>query len=410
MKASREDSSPSSPRILYSFPYRIGAQRVCLTAWQQAVWVASAGAKVNVLCGSVSRSLGVDSCVHPTLSWGLVKLPFRVLGRYRTLQLHDWLTARWLDDHHASVDLFHGWPLASLRTMRVARRHGIPCLLERPNAHTEYAFQASADENRLLGLSPPAAHDHTFDRQVLDHEEREYAECDFLLCPSSFVARTFLERSTPASKILRHHYGFDDIRFFPGDQNPESCGLTAIYAGVCEPRKGLHYALEAWLASEAHVGGRFLICGTFVPGYAEKLGSLLSHPSVEVLGHRNDLPEIMRKSDLFILSSIEEGSALVTYEARGCGCVLLVSDASGAPCSHEINALVHPMRSVDCLTSHLNLVHRDRRVLSSLRMTSLIDLKMLTWQAAGITLLEVYRATLASVGASTQLDFPSVTQ
>ena len=87
--------------------------------------------------------------------------------------------------------------------------------------------------------------------------------------------------------------------------------------------------------------GTFLIAGEFLPDYAEKLAPMLAHPSVQVLGHRNDVPELMRKSDILVLPSIEEGSALVTSEARGSGCVLLVSEAAGAICKHMENALVH---------------------------------------------------------------------
>jgi glycosyltransferase involved in cell wall biosynthesis len=62
---------------------------------------------------------------------------------------------------------------------------------------------------------------------------------------------------------------------------------------------------------------------------------MLSHPSVRVLGHRNDVPELMRKSDILVLPSIEEGSALVAAEARGSGCALLVSEAAGAVCTRS---------------------------------------------------------------------------
>ena len=40
--------------------------------------------------------------------------------------------------------------------------------------------------------------------------------------------------------------------------------------------------------------GRFLIAGDFLPAYREKLAPLLSHPTVEVLGHRTDVAELMR--------------------------------------------------------------------------------------------------------------------
>ena len=65
-------------------------------------------------------------------------------------------------------------------------------------------------------------------------------------------------------------------------------GLTILFVGGCAPRKGVHYALEAWLQSPAHRNGSFLIAGEFLPAYAEKLGPMLSDRSVHVLGHRKD--------------------------------------------------------------------------------------------------------------------------
>ena len=79
--------------------------------------------------------------------------------------------------------------------------------------------------------------------------------------------------------------------------------------------------MEAWLKSTAHRDGTFLVVGEFIPGYAEKLSPLLAHPSVKRLGFRKDLPDVMRDSDILVLPSIEEGSALVTYDARSSGCV-----------------------------------------------------------------------------------------
>src|SRR5208283_2319371 len=138
------------------------------------------------------------------------------------------------------------------------------------------------------------------------------------------------------------------------------------FVGVCAVRKGVHYALDAWLKSPASKDGTFLIAGEFLPEYREKLASMLAHPSVLALGHRNDVPELMRKSDILVLPSIEEGSALVTSEARGSGCVLLVSEAAGAICRHKENALVHSVGDVVALTQHFTMLHEDRALLQRL--------------------------------------------
>ena len=126
---------------------------------------------------------------------------------------------------------------------------------------------------------------------------------------------------------------------------------------------------------------------------------MLSHPSVKVLGHRNDVPELMRNSDILVLPSIEEGSALVTSEARAGGCVLLVSENTGATCRHMENALVHSVGDVAALTQHLTMLHEDRALLRRLRAASLATASELTWGAAGVKLLDVYRETIAAYRA-----------
>jgi glycosyltransferase involved in cell wall biosynthesis len=347
---------------------------------------------VKVVAGSQAKPLNPGVAVRTTLAWGKLRVPYRLLGRDRACAWHDRMTAAWLTARHREIDVVHGWPLGSLRTIRAARTFGIPVVLERPNAHTAFAYEAVQRENREVGIELPADHDHEYDPKRLELEETEYAEADYLLCPSEFVERTFVERGFPASKLLRHQYGFDRSRFAPPEAGPaEHDGLVMIYAGVVEPRKGLHHALKAWLASGAHERGTFMVCGEFVPGYRERLEPMISHPSVKVMGHRGDLPELMRQSDLFVLSSVEEGSALVTYEARGSGCVLLVSDASGALCEHLHNGLIHPARDVATLTEHLRLLDGDRNLMARLRKSSAGDLEKLTWDEAGRRLAEIYR-------------------
>lgn len=392
----RESKKPNqrSPRVLYSFPFRIGTERVCLTAWHQVAGAAKWDAQMTVLSGSVGHPFPLNVQSHTTLSLGSVRLPIRFLGSGYACNIHDVMTARWLERNSTKIDLVHGWPLASLRTIRVAKRLGIPFLLERPNTHTAYAYEATAAECEKLGTKLPQGHDHEFNQNILNHEQQEYDNADYLLCPSEFVADTFRERGFSNERLLRHHYGFDEKRFTPGQQDAtQDRGLVMLYVGVCEPRKGLHYAIEAWLKSVAHIRGKFIVCGAFVPGYAEKLKPMLDHPSIEVLGHRKDIPELMRGSDLFILSSVEEGSALVTYEAKGAGCVLVVSDGAGAVCSHLKDAMVHQMRDVGALTEHINRLDQDRLLLQRLRVTSLASSCQLCWNVAGKRLAQLYSTT-----------------
>jgi D-inositol-3-phosphate glycosyltransferase len=396
-----------SVRVLYSFPHKLGADRICYTAWQQVNCVAAAGADVTVLAGGVVRPLGVGVKSSTTLARGRFRIPYRLVGLRRALALHDYIVAGRIEKLVGEIDIVHAWPSGALRTLRAAAVMGIPTVLERPNAHTRFAIEVVKKECERLGITMPAGHEHAEDLEKIRLEEQEFREANRLLCPSDFVAQTFLDRGFAQARLARHQYGYDEKSYFP-DRNPRALnrGLTMLFVGGCAPRKGLHYALEAWLQSSACADGKFLIAGGFIPGYAEKLAPMLSHPSVQTLGHRRDVPELMRNSDILILPTIEEGSALVTSEARGSGCVLLVSEAAGAICKHMTNSLVHRVGDVEALTQHITMLDQDRALLERLRTAGLSNLSELTWTAAGVRLLDVYRETIEMYGRKAKRELP----
>ena len=388
--------APGPIRVLQSFPHKIGAGRICTTAWHQAAGAAEAGADVLVMPGSVHRPLPAGIRVRPTLARGKLRVPYKALGRARALALHDRLVARALPALQDEVDLVHTWPMGARETLRTARRLGIPTVLERPNAHTRFAYEAVRAECERLGVALPVDHEHAFNADTLRLEEEEYALADRLLCPSDFVLQTFLDEGFAPERLVRHRYGYDDARFHPptGPRDPGE-GLTVLFVGVCAVRKGVHFALEAWLRSPASENGRFLIAGEFLPDYAERLAGMLAHPSVEALGHRSDVPELMRSADALVLPSIEEGSALVCSEALASGCVPVVSDASGSVCEHGVNGLIHRVADVETLAAHLTALHEAPSLLQALRDGCLRTAPEYTWTRAGERLVEVYEEVVA---------------
>jgi glycosyltransferase involved in cell wall biosynthesis len=380
-------------RVLYSYPYILGSPGTGTTAYHQVAGLIELGADVSVFCTSLARDVPGARRVVTTMSVAGRRVPHRALGIDRAYRYHDARVARALRRLAKEIDVAHVWPRATIQTAKAAAAAGVTSVREVPNTHTAYAYEAVARELELLGLDSVPGHSHTFDPKVLALEESEYEAVDRLLVPSEFSLRTFVERGIPSERLVLHQYGFDPGRFEPGNgDRPASRGLTTLFVGRCEPRKGLHHALQAWIDSGAAERGRFLICGDFFPGYRELLEPLLAHPSVEVLGFVSDVAELMRGSDALLLPSIEEGSALVTYEAQGCGCVLVVSEASGARCEHMRHGLVHEAGDVVTLTEHLRILDRDPGLRSRLRAATLAHRDQLTWAAAARGLRDVHAA------------------
>lgn len=379
-------------RVLHSFPHKLGADRICGIAWQQVNGLAAAGAEVLACPGVLHRAVPPSVEVKPTLAWGKLRVSYKLLGTMRALALHDWIVARRIRNLVGEVDIIHTWPAAAVETLKAAKKAGIPTVVERPNAHTRFAFETVAREFERLGVVLPPEDEYSFKPDLLKKEEEEYRQADYILCPSDFVVHTFLEQGLPKEKLVRHIYGYDEKVFFPHHQERDpSAGLNLLFVGVCAVRKGVHFALEAWLNSPACREGTFRIAGGFLPAYADRLSGMLSHPSVQVLGHRDDVPELMRQSDILVLPSIEEGFGLVVAEAMGSGCVPLISEACTDICKHMVNGLVHPVGDVDTLMKQITSLHENRALLEKLRRGALKTAHEVTWTAAGKTLLNVYK-------------------
>jgi glycosyltransferase involved in cell wall biosynthesis len=384
-------------RVLYSFPHKLGAGRICYTAWEQVRGIAAAGAEVTVFPGVLHRPIPEQVTIVPTLARGRLRIPYKLVGRVRACAIHDAVVAHRLKSLAGKIDIIHAWPLGSLRTLQIARKLGIPTVLERANTNTRFGYEIVRQESERIGVPLPKGQEHEYNEEILEIEEAEYQAADKLLCPSEFVVKTFVDKGYPREKLVRHIYGYDPKQFYPNPhENSSSPGLRVLFVGLCAVNKGLHFALEAWLNSAAHKNGTFSIAGEFIPAYREKLKAMLSHPSVHVLGQRSDVPELMRNSDVLILPSLTEGFGLVCPEAMGSGCVPMVSDACTDVCRHMENSLVHKVGDVTTITKHIDTLDQDRALLQRLRGGALASAPACTWDAAGVRLLEAYRSVLAN--------------
>lgn len=389
-------------KILYSFPHPLGSSGIGTIAEGQVRGLVGLGHEVWVYTTSSTVAIpGVKSVVETMRVRGR-RVPHRAVGVDRAYRYHDWRVAAAVRSLRSEVGLqvVHSWPLASARTLASAQEVGVLGCREVPNTHTADAYETANRAAADVGVPLPDNHSHAFNGRRLALEEVEYDRAAVLLVPSAVVEDSFLRRSYSPEKLARHQYGFDPARIPLPQRDPTSAlagAFTAVFAGRCEPRKGLHHALRAWINSGAGEAGRFLVCGSFVPGYRERLLELLGHPSVEELGFVTDIAPVLRAADILVFPSLEEGSALVTYEAQASGCVLVASDASGALCPDPEQALIHRAGDEDELASHIALLHTDRGRLSAMREKALANRDQLTWHSAAGRLADIYAGRLNAV-------------
>ncbi len=82
---------------------------------------------------------------------------------------------------------------------------------------------------------------------------------------------------------------------------------------------------------------------------------------VRLLGVRSDVPDLLRASDLFALSSVSEAASITLLEAMACGLPAVVTDVGGNPelVRDGVDGILVPRKSAEGFTAALNRLLDD---------------------------------------------------
>ena len=148
----------------------------------------------------------------------------------------------------------------------------------------------------------------------------------------------------PAARLTAIHNGIDFERVKAS--GPEArqrvraeLGLgdlfTFLIAGRLHPEKGYEHLFEAVRLLKDRAGRPFVLLiagrGPFLEPYQQRVSALGIADHVRFLGFRDDLPDLMVGSDLFVLPSVAESFGLVLAEALYLGLPVVASRVGGIP-------------------------------------------------------------------------------
>lgn len=251
------------------------------------------------------------------------------------------------------ADLIHGHMLgasayaalaaAMSRTPMVATLHGMPDLGQRGIRRTLKALALRAGATKVVCVS----------------DALNRAAGDAL--------------GVPQERVTTIHNGVDTDLFAPGQAQliRDSLGIgrheyLALSVGNFRPSKGYLVLLEAiGLVRARGLPVRFVVVGQGDNVIAEEfrvrreemgLGGVVS-----LLGFREDIPDLMRAADLYVLSSLDEGFSLTTVQAMATGLPVLATRCGGPEeiiRSDEEGLLVEP-GSATALAEALTLLAAD---------------------------------------------------
>lgn len=208
------------------------------------------------------------------------------------------------------------------QTLALASARGIPVFCDRGSWHILEQRRVLDAESDRIGAPRPR-----FDPFMIERELREYQLADRILVPSEAARESFLRQGINSDKLIKLPYGVDISAFSPPARPPPPGRIISV--GAIGLRKGQYHLLEAFRMLRTRQANLTLV-GPITPGWDRRLK--LAQPGIRITGplSRDRVIEELRQASVFILSSVEEGLALVIAQAMACGLPVIATRATGA--------------------------------------------------------------------------------
>jgi glycosyltransferase involved in cell wall biosynthesis len=306
--------------------------------------------------------------------------------------------ARLLGEHWSG---FVGAQGACLKSLRTAKKLGIPTFLHSPIAHHRHARRILGEEVILQPDFAGTMQHHNFSPSMERQLDDEIALAETILVLSSYQARTFIEEGVARERLALTPLGVDLELFKPPTIRTEPDRLQILFVGQLTQRKGLSYLLDGF--GRAGIPGSELILVGQPVGNA--LDLVRKTPGARHVAHmpRWLLPAIYSAADIFVLPSLVEGFGLTALEAMACGLPVIVSENTFARdvVTDGADGYIVPVRDSAAIVERLRQLAEYPTLRRKMGDAAASRAKDFSWEHYG-------RRVADSIGRATDSSWPGV--
>jgi glycosyltransferase involved in cell wall biosynthesis len=288
-------------------------------------------------------------------------------------------------------DIFHGWVMHSLFSIKKAKKLGSKTILEVGNAHILEFMKILAKEARIWGLK--------YDYSIFNIKRvmNEYMITDYILVPSEYARQSFLKHGFPAEKIKKLNFGIDPNECSPNNYDHEK--FRIIYTGAVTLGKGIQYLLSA-LQNLSLKNAELLVVGGIDDSMKNLITQLLRHIQIPVtfFGRvpRKILLNLLSKSSLYVFPTLSDGWAMTVPEAMARGLPIITTKNAG---SSELiedgkEGFVIPIRDVKSLRDYILYFYDNPSEVKRMGKNSFEKINKYTWEKYGCNLIKIYNEIL----------------
>ncbi len=251
---------------------------------------------------------------------------------------------------------------AGLELLQHARHRGLRAIMEQTIAPMQVERELLAAEQETfpdwhgpLSANPAIA-------GFMAREKAEWELAEVILCGSEFVRDGIAQCGGPVARCRVVPYGVDTTFEVP-HRAPHDGPLRVLTIGEIGLRKGSPYVFAAAELLGDRAQFRMVGSTQLRPEALRKRAARVELPGAvprsEILAH-------YQWADVFLLPSLCEGSATVTYEALACGLPVIATPNAGSIVRDGQDGFIVPIRDPETVAAKLTLLAGNRGQLEQL--------------------------------------------
>lgn len=227
--------------------------------------------------------------------------------------------------------VIYGMEHGSAETFAAQKNAGGRCLLRQVTAHAQ---TINATLRREIDRFPEFVTPYhrtllASGKRIAERKQIEYHLADLIVANSAYVERTFRENGVPASKIISVPTGCPPVDLIGARSGRDRGKLRFLYVGTMSLRKGFPYLIQAWRQANVEAHAELWLAGT---AEIDIQSLCLNGSSVRYFGslNKDQLANVFREADVFVLPTLSEGLAHSILEALSFGLPIITTEESGA--------------------------------------------------------------------------------
>ncbi len=210
---------------------------------------------------------------------------------------------------------------------------------------------------------------------------------------SDFTHKKFVELKSKNVPKYIVHPSINHKSFYSSELATEKDEVSLCLIARKHPMKRFEDFLTVYRSIEKREDIKKKIKKVYIISHDDLYQYDLEGMTLIVPSNDKEIADTMRKSDIYIFTSIWEGFGLPPLEAMACGCAVVASDAKGINeyARDGENALFYPPANTNILEQKLLKVIEDKVLREKLQTNAIKTAKTFSWEKSAKQLLDAIK-------------------